>query len=121
MNDIFKWTAVPPRRPTRRDKKRSRRKEKNCRKIMVHYAGNCLLPLCSEQDRKFTTAEAKGWSTRRAVKVPRSLRRFLGLKIGGPPTWAQRYKVSWDMAAMIAQFGKNGETLVAADDPSGGR
>lgn len=104
MNDFYKWAALAPRRYTRKQNKRARRKEKLCRKIMVHYAGNALLALSTHAEIVSITAPARDWSTRRSVSVPRRLRAALGRTVGEPETWAKQWRVSVDMGVMVATY-----------------
>lgn len=102
--DWYKWAEQVSKRRTRKQAKRARRREKICRKIMVHYAGNAPLAGASRMERLAETAPARGWSTRRAVRVPRRLRDVLGQTVGGPLTWARAYKLTANIGAVLAAW-----------------
>lgn len=115
MNDLFTWKSAQ-KRPSRKYKKRMARKEKRCRQIMVHYAGNHLLISDSDDGVRATTAQAQSWTTLRPVRVPRRLRRFIGDAVGGPSTFPRAYTVSFDMQAVITAYSKAGEPVVAVSE-----
>lgn len=101
MNDFYKWAEVPRKR-TRKQNKRSRRREKLCRQILVRYAGNHLLCYDDEAGRRQASAPARGWSTRRAVKVPRRLRSLLGRTVGGQVN--KLFNLTLDAENMLKQL-----------------
>lgn len=100
----YQWAELAPKRRTRKQAKLARRREKTCRKIMVHYAGNALLCYSSRAERAAASAAARGWSTRRPVSVPRRLREILGAAVGGPETWAKAMRLSVNVSDIVACY-----------------
>lgn len=86
------WQFIAPPRLTRAQKKGARRREQRMRWVMVRYAGEARLCCATSREIKLTTAQARLWDSRRPIRVPRRLRKYLGRSVGGlslaPSEWS---------------------------------